>query len=330
MSTPSVSVIIPAFNAAQTISTAIKAILNQRDSGLIELIVVDDGSTDSTPELVQSFSQVKYVYQKNAGPAAARNHGAQLAFHEYLFFTDSDCIPEPEWILKMVVPFKNPTVGVVTGSYGIANPKIRLARCVHNEILWRHHRLMPEFPRVFGSYNVCIRKDVFEQCGGYNEGYRTASGEDNDLAYRILKRGYRIYFAKDARVDHFHPQQAKKYLGEQATHGYWRVRMYRDHPGMTTGDDYTFWKDSLELILVYGIMAFLVLGFVSFSDFYLLTGFFILFLFVLELGFSLTFLKNFVDVFYYAIVMFLRSFARTLGFSSGILHFASHFKAKII
>ena len=244
-----VSVIIPAYNASATIGQALNALSRQNCFQPFEVIVVDDGSSDKTAEIVASFPSVRYIRQDNAGPAAARNHGARLAQGEYLAFTDSDCIPHEDWISQLMSGFSQPHVGVVAGSYGIANPKSRLARGIHKEILWRHQHLMPDFPNSFGSYNFCVRKNVFDAVGGFNTAYRTASGEDNDLSYKITGSGWRIYFERKAFVDHYHPTRVVKYLKEQFRHGFWRLKMYMDHPRMMRGDGYTYWKDIIEMPL---------------------------------------------------------------------------------
>ena len=86
---PSICVIIPTFNREKYLGEAIESILNQ-DYHPIEIIVVDDGSTDNTREIVKSYPNVNYVYQKNAGQAAAINRGIALSKSEYLAFVDSD------------------------------------------------------------------------------------------------------------------------------------------------------------------------------------------------------------------------------------------------
>jgi len=321
MGYPKASVVIPAYNAQHTIVHAIQAALTQTYPGDIEIIVVDDGSTDRTAEIVQSFREVKYIRQDNAGPAAARNKGASVGSGQFIFFTDSDCIPHRNWIDKMMKCFTDDNIGVVCGSYGIANQQSILARAIHREILYRHHFLMPRFPKAFGSYNFCVRRQVFVETGGFDETYRRASGEDNDLSYKILKKGFRIYFAKDALVDHYHPTGTGKYLKEQFRHGFWRAKMYRDHPDMAGGDDYTFWKDMAEVPLALASCAGLFFT-ILYPWFFKFLFFLIIIPFILfEVAFAFVMLRAIYVSFYFGGVMFLRSFARTCGLSTGILVF---------
>lgn len=315
------SVIIPAYNAQKTIGQTLKALTEQDFSQPFEVIVVDDGSTDKTADVVHSFSHVRYVYQPNAGPATARNHGAKLAQGEKLAFTDSDCIPHKDWIAQLLQGFNQERVGAVMGSYGIANAESLLASCIYKEILFRHQHLLSDFPKVFGSYNFCIKKRVFEEVGGFEASYRNASGEDNDLSYKVLQAGNCIYFQRLALVDHYHPTQVKKYLKEQFRHGLWRVQMYAAHPTMAKGDGYTFWKDILEVPLSLMVLAGIVLtplGFLTYKSL-------ILFLFVPFLCFEIIFahfmICNVYKDFFWGFIMFLRSLSRTLGFSTGILLF---------
>jgi len=246
---PKFSIIIPAYNAEKTIAQTIRAALSQDTAEPFEVIVVDDGSTDQTARVVALFPEVKYLFQPNAGPASARNAGVKMARGEFVFFTDSDCIPHPDWAQKILPHFADPRVAAVAGSYSLANPAQGLAVCIHREILFRHNKLLPQYPKVFGSYNVALRRSVLDEVFGYSARYRHASGEDNDLSYRIIKAGYLICFEPLALVAHHHTTSVAQYLREQFRHGFWRARMYLDHPGMSRGDDYTFWKDAVEVPL---------------------------------------------------------------------------------
>jgi cellulose synthase/poly-beta-1,6-N-acetylglucosamine synthase-like glycosyltransferase len=314
MNPVSVSVIIPAYNASATIGRTLGALAKQNCSRPFEVIVVDDGSFDSTGTVVGLFPTVKYMRQDNAGPAAARNHGAKAAQGEFLAFTDSDCIPHEDWIAQLMAGFSRQQVGVVAGSYGIANPDSRLARCVYKEILWRHSHLMPEYPNSFGSYNFCVRKKVFEEVGGFDTGYRTASGEDNDLSYKVTRSGWRIYFERKALVDHYHPAVLAQYLKEQFRHGYWRVKMYKDHPGMMRGDGYTFWKDIIEMPLsACALFAWLI--WLPFA--------------VFEIIFAWIMTKCFFDGIFFGFALLFRALARLFGFSTGILSFLFKKRVKI-
>ncbi|MCK5581649.1 MAG: glycosyltransferase [Candidatus Omnitrophica bacterium] len=316
-----ISIIIPAYNAERTISKTLERVFAcmPPDGTQSEVIVVDDGSTDQTAEIVRGFGSVKYVYQENKGPAAARNRGLREGQGDIVFFTDSDCLPQSDWLEKMFPHFQGPQVGVVCGSYGIANPQSVLARGIHQEILFRHRTLMPQYPKVFGSYNFAVRKNVFEEAGGFNETYPHASGEDNDLAYKILNKGHKIYFEKESFVDHHHPERLPKYLKEQFRHGFWRVKMYADHPAMSKGDDYTFWKDMAEVPLSLLVLVGLAGSFFCAPAGYVFKISFLCLL-CIELFYANRFLKNINEKMSYAFVMFLRSFARMFGFLSGVVN----------
>ena len=310
-----VSIVIPAFNAEKTIAQTIRACQAQDYSPVPDIIVIDDGSTDRTGECVMAHPDVRYARQNNAGPAQARNAGAALAAGDVICFTDADCIPHPDWVRSLMQHFFDLSVGAVMGSYGIANPQKWLARAVYQEIVFRHQR-MPLFPKVFGSYNVAIRRDVFNEAGGFNGEYLHASGEDNDLSYRILSRGYKIFFAKNALVDHHHPETVSKYLREQYRHGFWRFKMYRTHPAMMKGDDYTFWKDPLEIILSYALLGALLSGWwLGHSNIFLLISI-ILILIILELYFSIKFKCEAEYILKYSYVMASRAIARAGGFAA--------------
>ncbi len=325
-----VSIIIPVHNSQATIGRTLEAVLTaasafrnaptlRSEDRYVEIIVVDDGSTDNSKQEILKFPTVKYFYQDNAGPGAARNYGALQARGDVLFFTDADCLPHSDWLETMMPHFYKPDVAVVAGSYGIANPDNRLSWAIHCEILFRHRALMPEFPLYFGSFNFAIQKSIFEQVGGFDASYRDASGEDNDLSYKISSSGHKIYFAKDALVDHYHPESLGKYLSQQYRHGFWRAQMYRDHPKMAKGDGYTFWKDSVEVALVLVVYFSLVLIFLGFFKFAVWGVFAALAaLIAINVFFGIKFLGDWGKGLSFSDVMILRGFARTNGFLSGL------------
>jgi glycosyltransferase involved in cell wall biosynthesis len=235
VSAPAVSIVIAAKDAARTVSSALAACGHQDFPQPIEIVVVDDGSTDDTARLAREAG-ARVISQDNRGPAAARNRGWREAKAPVILFTDSDCEPRPDWVRKLVAGL-DAEHSVVCGSYGIANRGRWLAETVQAEIAWRHSRLPAEV-EFAGSYNFGARRAALEAVGGFDESYPAPSGEDNDLSYRLRDAGFTIRFVRDALVDHHHPEQLSRYLGEQSRHGYWRAVLYARHPRRMRGDGY--------------------------------------------------------------------------------------------
>ena len=244
-----VSVVVPVYNGARHVRQTLDALarLEPAAGGAVEVVVVDDGSRDETPDIVAGYP-FRLIRQANRGPASARNAGWRASTGGVVYFTDSDCIPPPGWIGGLLGAFDDPDVGAAAGSYDLANPRRVLPRLIQAEILDRHRR-MGDFVRAAGTYNMAVRREVLESVGGFDEGYPTASGEDNDLSYRIQKAGRRIAFRPACRVAHHHPERVGKYLKSQFVHGYWRSRLYRRHPEFLAGDDYTRKRDLLDAFL---------------------------------------------------------------------------------
>lgn len=322
-----VSIVIPVHNAEDTLERCLRAALEQTYPHT-EVIVVDDGSNDASPRIAQALP-VTYIRQEKCGPAAARNLGAQAAQGEILAFTDSDCFPEPDWIERLIDPFDEQTAAV-GGAYGIANPENRLARIVHEEIRDRHARFADEVDFV-GSFNVAYRRTAFEEAGGFDEAFTAASGEDNDLAYRLKDHGGVLRYAKDARVAHLHPAHLGPYLRTQMRHGYWRMKIYAKHPQRArTGDAYAGLLDFAAPPLALALLGTLLA--VPFATLYLplLLGLATLGLILLTANAAIHFPTALrmvrrtgnAALLLYLDVALLRDMARAIGMVRGAIRFA--------
>jgi cellulose synthase/poly-beta-1,6-N-acetylglucosamine synthase-like glycosyltransferase len=175
--------------------------------------------------------------------------------------------------------------------------------------------------RFLGSFNVGFPRKVLEEVGGFHEEYRHASGEDNDLSYRIRKRGYRLLFEPRARVAHMHPERLGSYLREQARHGYWRMKLYRDHPERMGGDDYSGPADFVEPPAA--LAALLLLPWTGITW---VRGIFhgVLLLLLLTAFVPTVAIVRATGVGSHALLLgvrFLRSFARAIGMALGLFHF---------
>ena len=321
------SIIIPAFNAEGTLARCLSACMAQ-DFPDFEVLVVDDGSTDATGGIVAEFPSVRLIRQANQGPAAARNHGAREATGDVLVFTDSDCVPCPDWLSRLLAGF-DASVAAIGGTYACANPASRLARVIQAEI-GRRHAQFGDGVDFLGSFNVAYRAEAFRAAGGFDESYRQASGEDNDLAYRLQDAGGTLCFTTAAVVAHYHPERLIGYLRTQARHGYWRVKLYREHPGWAKGDQYAGWPDLLApplgLLLLCVAPAVLCLQMIGWYAPAVACGFFGLVAAYVALHLPITWrLRRDLspaDLLYFCGMASLRDLARALGLVRGVWRFA--------
>src|SRR5581483_1650618 len=207
----SVSVIIPTFNGASRIGDCLDALLQQTRRHNAEVLVVNDGSTDNTADVVARYPDVRLINQANAGPAAARNRGAQEARGTILLFTDDDCVPMPDWLANMIEPFRNPEVIGVKGVYRTRQNSLA-ARFVQIEYEDRY-RLMASLPSIdfVDTYSAGLRRDRFLQMNGYDTTFPVACAEDAELSYRMSARGWIMKFNPAAVVHHTHPETFWRY-----------------------------------------------------------------------------------------------------------------------
>jgi len=240
-----VSVVIPAYDAVRTIDSCLSSILNQKFSDY-EVIVVDGGSTNGTIERIKNYP-VKLVSQSKPGLAAARNMGVDVSKGDIIIFLDGDCIVEPDLISNMVKPLENSKIGMTQGYIDIANPDSLIARLLFIKARDVFRKL--KYLDFIWTGCVAIKKQFFQKVGKFNESLKFM--EDDELAYRILDEGYRIYLVKKARFLHYFPESLWKHLKRQTATARWMVRLVRTSGRLTSqhGNLTEYFK-----LLIHGLM----------------------------------------------------------------------------
>lgn len=184
-----VSVIVIVYNEEDSISDCISSILSQTYSDF-ELVIVNDGSTDKTENVINNFKDNRIIYTKhlkNKGYASARNTGLKLARGNLIFFTDADCIVDQDWIKNGVrILNSNPKTLAV---YGIL--KSVLAAGKKGSITRGASYIIGVLNYVYPTpimMNSVYRRSTFEKIGNFDERYNMG-GEDLDLGLRVMKAG---------------------------------------------------------------------------------------------------------------------------------------------
>ncbi|MFD9727556.1 bifunctional polysaccharide deacetylase/glycosyltransferase family 2 protein [Streptomyces sp. NPDC059072] len=198
--TEPVSVIVPAYNESAGIEAAVRSLLAQDHQ--VEVIVVDDGSTDGTADIVEALNLrgVRVIRQQNAGKPAALNTGIAEASCSLVVMVDGDTVFEPDAVRMIVQPFANRRVGAVSGNAKVVNRGGLLGRWQHIEYvvgfnldrrLFDLAECMPTVPGAVGAF----RREALLRVGGLSD---ITLAEDTDLTMALCRDGWRVVYEERA------------------------------------------------------------------------------------------------------------------------------------
>lgn len=253
-----ISVVIPVYNGAATIAKCLDSLfaqaMNTGDS--LEIIVVDDASTDRTRTVLSRYPSLHVIHQtRNTGPAAARNAGALAATGDVILFTDADCEPIQSWVEEMTAPFREDSdVAGVKGVYRTRQSELT-ARYLQLEFEYKYRKLLRHKTiDLIDTYSAAYRRSTFIQAGGFDTSFPAACTEDMDLSFRLASNGRRLVFNPHAVVYHLHPTSWIEYARRKYRYAFWAAVIVRRFPEKTLRDSYTPVTQKLQLAIVPGSM----------------------------------------------------------------------------
>ncbi|MGW3500635.1 glycosyltransferase [Streptomyces globisporus] len=197
-----VSVLVPAYNERECIEATVRSLAASEHP--IEIIVIDDGSTDGTADLVEAMRlpRVRVVRQQNAGKPAALNNGIRHARYDIVVMMDGDTVFEPATVRELVQPFADPRVGAVAGNAKVGNRDSLIGAWQHIEYVMGFNLdrrmydvlgCMPTIPGAVGAF----RREALERVGGMSE---DTLAEDTDITMALHRDGWRVVYAENARA----------------------------------------------------------------------------------------------------------------------------------
>ncbi|MGA5281837.1 polysaccharide deacetylase family protein [Streptomyces griseoincarnatus] len=200
--TEPVTVLVPAYNEAKCIENTVNSLMASDHP--IEVLVIDDGSTDGTARIVEAMGlpNVRVIRQLNAGKPAALNRGLANARHDIVVMMDGDTVFEPSTVRELVQPFGDPRVGAVAGNAKVGNKDSLIGAWQHIEYVMGFNldrrmydilRCMPTIPGAVGAF----RKSALEPIGGMSD---DTLAEDTDVTMALHRAGWRVVYAENARA----------------------------------------------------------------------------------------------------------------------------------
>lgn len=247
------SVIIPTYNRKNNLIKTLKA-FSQQSYQDFEMLIVDDGSTDGTEEMLKKLNlplKIKYIFQHNQGPARARNLGIRQAKGKIIFFTGDDIIPSENLLEEHIKSHQKGDENFVVLGYTQWAPNIKITpfrkyitdyhfaySTITNEqnVDWGH----------FYSSNVSIHRSFLERAGCFDEEFPYPAYEDTELGYRLFQQGMRMILNKKAIAYHDHPIDFKKYQRTMLRRGESAVILAKKVPQLKRKASYRETKNCLR------------------------------------------------------------------------------------
>jgi len=248
-SEPLISIIIPTYNRPKQLTACLLSLVrSEYPRDRFEVIAVDDGSDQPMDSVVTGFENrlnIKLIRQKNAGPAAARNKGAEHAKGVFLAFTDDDCQPRPDWL------------------------RVLAKYCTGNSC-----------HLIGGSTINSLPRNLFCEIGGFNTSFPLAAGEDREFCDRWQHNGFHTIYAPEAVVQHTHAMTLCSFWRQHFNYGrgafyFHRIRAGRCHTTLKI-EPFSFYRDLLifPVLQSKGLKSFLLTGLMFVSQLANSLGFF--------------------------------------------------------
>jgi glycosyltransferase involved in cell wall biosynthesis len=213
---PRISIVVCSFNGSPTIKDTMDGLLNL-DYPDFEVIVVNDGSTDSTPEIASEYP-FRLIKTENRGLSNARNTGIDAATGEIIAFIDDDAYPDPHWLRFLALSFKE-------GTYvGVGGPNLPVpedgwkAQAVANAPGPNPVLLTDRVAEHIPGCNMAFKRDALKEIGAFDPVFRTA-GDDVDLCWRLRENGGVIGYSPATVVWHHRRNAFRKYWKQQEGYG---------------------------------------------------------------------------------------------------------------
>lgn len=244
---PMATVVVPTYRCPEHIARCVEVISPQNyPHELLELIVVEDGGPTEQLESLRrrEFARlrVRFEGQHHSGPAAARNTGARLARGDVLLFTDDDCCPRPNWVGRLVGALAPQPIQIVGGHTVNALKQNSYSRASQELVAYITEYGLRKGSPFFASNNFAVSHELFVTCGGFDETFPLAGGEDREFSDRLAHDGIKFIHEPTAVVDHYHHLTLRSFLRQHFRYGrganhYHCARAARLGPGPQPGSD---------------------------------------------------------------------------------------------
>lgn len=210
---PRMSVVVCSYNGELTLDETLAGI-SQLNYSNYEVIVVDDGSKDSTPEIAKRYN-VRLISTENRGLSNARNTGMEMATGDYVVYTDDDAYPDPDWLMFVAAAFERSDHAAIGGPNIAPYTDNDVAECVANAPGGPLHVLIDdEVAEHIPGCNMAYRRDRLLAVGGFDPQFRVA-GDDVDVCWKIQEQGWTLGFCSAAMVWHHRRPSVSRYFKQQ-------------------------------------------------------------------------------------------------------------------